>query len=117
MQIIAAQDAGLCTQHLLGIYAAVTRRTLDGKHPGGWIPEQKISVADAVRAYTMGSALASFTGKLKGSIEAGKLADLVVLSADIFAIDPAEIRNTRVALTVFDGKPVYERQTAAADPK
>ena len=60
---------------LMGIYAAATRRTLDGRHPGGWVPEQKISVAEAIRAYTMGSAYASFTEKIKGSIEPGKLAD------------------------------------------
>src|ERR1044072_4233920 len=65
---------------LMGICAAVTRRTLDGKNPGGWVPEQKISVAAAVRAYTLGSAYASFDEKLKGSIKVGKLADLVVLS-------------------------------------
>ncbi len=89
---------------LMGIYGAVTRRTLDGKHPDGWVPEQKITVAEAVRAYTMGSAYASFEEKLKGSIEPGKLADLVVLTDDIFAIDPAKIGDTKVYLTIFDGK-------------
>ena len=92
---------------LLGIYAAVTRRTLDGKRPQGWVPEQKITVAEAVRAYTMGSAYASGDEKLKGSIEVGKLADLVVLSADIFKIDPAEIEKTKVVMTIFDGKVIY----------
>lgn len=95
---------------LMGIYAAVTRRTLDGKRPQGWVPEQKITVAEAVRAYTMGSAYASFDEKIKGSIEPGKLADLTVLSADIFKIDPVEIEKVKVALTVFDGKVVYERK-------
>jgi len=89
---------------LMGIYAAVTRRTLDGKHPEGWVPEQKITVAEAVRAYTMGSAYASFEEKIKGSIEPGKLADLVVLSDDIFTIDPVKIADTKVALTIFDGR-------------
>lgn len=89
---------------LMGIYAAVTRRTLDGKHPGGWVPEQKITVAEAVRAYTMGSAYASFEEKIKGSIEPGKLADLVVLSDDIFSIDPVKIADTKVAVTIFDGR-------------
>ncbi len=88
---------------IMGIYAAVTRRTLDGKHPGGWVPEQKISVAEAVHAYTMGSAYASFEEKLKGSIEPGKLADFVVLSDDIFAIDPVKIADTKVVMTMFDG--------------
>jgi predicted amidohydrolase YtcJ len=94
---------------LMGIYGAVTRRTLDGKRPQGWVPEQKISVAEAVRAYTLGSAYASFDEKNKGSLEIGKLADLVVLSADIFKIDPSEINKTKVMLTIFDGKVIYER--------
>jgi predicted amidohydrolase YtcJ len=94
---------------LMGIYAAVTRRTLDGKNPDGWVPEQKITVAEAVRAYTLGSAYASFDEKLKGSIEAGKLADLAVLSDDIFKIDPAQIEKVKIEMTIFDGKVIYER--------
>ncbi len=94
---------------LMGIYAAVTRRTLDGKRPQGWIPEQKITVAEAVRAYTLGSAYASFDEKIKGSIEVGKLADLAVLSADIFKINPVEIEKTKVVMTIFDGKVSYLR--------
>jgi len=94
---------------LIGIYAAATRRTLDGKHPDGWVPEQKITVAEAIRAYTMGSAYASFDEKIKGSIEPGKLADLVVVSDDILSIPPAEIEKTRVETTVFDGKVIYRR--------
>jgi len=92
---------------LMGIYAAVTRRTLDGKHPEGWVPEQKISVAEAVRAYTMGSAYASFDESLKGSIEPGKLADLAVLSDDIFTIDPVKIAVTKVFITIFDGRIIF----------
>ncbi|HEY6402001.1 MAG TPA: amidohydrolase [Blastocatellia bacterium] len=95
---------------LMGIYAAVTRRTLDGKRPQGWVPEQKITVADAVRAYTMGSAYASGDERLKGSIEVGKLADLVVLSTDIFKIDPVEIEKAKVVMTIFDGKLIYEKK-------
>jgi predicted amidohydrolase YtcJ len=98
---------------LMGIYAAVTRRTLDGKRPQGWVPEQKITVAEAVRAYTMGSAYASDDEKLKGSIEAGKLADLVVLSDDIFKINPVEIEKAKVVMTIFDGKVIYERSNAS----
>jgi predicted amidohydrolase YtcJ len=94
---------------LMGIYAAATRRTLDGKHPGGWVPEQKISVAEAIRAYTMGSAYASFTEKIKGSIEPGKLADMVVVSEDILSVPPAEIEKARVVTTIFDGKVIYQR--------
>ena len=92
---------------LMGIYGAATRRTLDGKNPNGWVPAQKISVAEAVHAYTMGSAYASFDEKIKGSIEPGKLADLVVLSDDIFAIEPAKIADTKVNLTIFDGRVVF----------
>ena len=95
---------------LMGIYGAVTRRTLDGRRPNGWVPEQKITVAEAVRAYTMGSAYASFDEKIKGSIEPGKLADLAVLSADIFKIDPVEIEKAKVVMTIFDGRVIYERR-------
>jgi predicted amidohydrolase YtcJ len=95
---------------LQGIYAAVTRRTLDGKHPEGWVPEQKISVAQAVHSYTVGSAFASMEENVKGSIETGKLADLVVLSKDIFQVDPVEIEDARVDVTVLDGRVVFERQ-------
>jgi predicted amidohydrolase YtcJ len=92
---------------VVAIYAAVTRRTLDGKHPGGWVPEQNITVAEALRAYTWGSAYASFEEKIKGTIEPGKLADLAVLARDILTIDPVEIEKVKVALTVVDGKIVY----------
>ena len=93
---------------ILSIYAAVTRRTLDGKHPGGWIPEQKISVAEAVRAYTIGSAYAEFQEKEKGTITSGKLADLVILSRDIFKIDPREIEQVKAVMTIMDGGVIYE---------
>ena len=95
---------------LMGIYAAATRRTLDGKHPQGWAPAEKITVAEALRAYTLGSAYASFDENLKGSIEPGKVADLVVLSDDILAINPVELAKTKVMMTVFDGKVIYERK-------
>jgi len=95
---------------LVGIYAAATRRTLDGKHPNGWVPQQKISVAEAVHAYTMGSAYASLEDGTKGSIEPGKLADLAVLSDDIFNVDPVEIKNAKIQMTIFDGKVIFERK-------
>jgi hypothetical protein len=95
---------------VMGIYAAATRRTLDGKNPGGWVPEQKITVEEAVRAYTFGSAYAEFAENVKGSITPGKLADLVVLSQDIFKIDPAEIEKVRVQMTVTGGRVVYEKK-------
>lgn len=93
-----------------GIDAAVTRRTLDGKHPGGWVPAERLTVALAVHAYTMGPAYAEHQEKIKGSVEAGKLADLVVLSGDLFSIAPEKIMDTKVDLTLFDGKIIYERK-------
>jgi predicted amidohydrolase YtcJ len=93
---------------MLGIYAAVTRRTLNDKNPNGWIPEQKISVEETVRAYTYGSAYAEFQESAKGTIAPGKLADLVILSDDIFSINPVEIRNTKVLKTIVDGRVVFE---------
>ena len=93
---------------LLTVYAAVTRRTLDGKNSKGWVPEQKISVEEAVRAYTVGSAYAEFQDTVKGTISVGKLADMVILSRDIFKIDPKDIENVKVTLTLVDGRVVYE---------
>lgn len=98
---------------LLTIYAAVTRRTPDGKHPAGWVPEQRISVAEAVHAYTVGSAFAEFQENEKGTISPGKLADLVVLSHDIFKIDPVEIERVGVTMTIMDGRVVYEEAETA----
>lgn len=92
---------------MLTIYAAVTRATLDGKHPDGWLPEQKLSVAEAVEAYTMGSAYAEFQDKEKGSITPGKLADMVLLSDDIFKIRPEAIKDATVVMTMVGGKVVY----------
>jgi predicted amidohydrolase YtcJ len=92
---------------VLGIYAAATRRTLDGKNPGGWGPGEKVSVEESVRAYTVNGAWAEFAEAVKGSITAGKWADLVVLDRDIFAIPPEDIEKARVRLTVFDGRVIY----------
>jgi predicted amidohydrolase YtcJ len=91
-----------------GIYAAVTRRTLDGKHPEGWVPEQKITVEEAVRAYTATAAYAEFAERDKGTLEPGKLADIVVLSRDIFKIAPEKIRDVKVDLTISGGKKVWD---------
>jgi predicted amidohydrolase YtcJ len=95
---------------LLGIYAAVTRRTVDGKNPDGWNPEEKISVENAIKCYTLNAAYASFEEKIKGSIEVDKLADFVILSDDILAMDPVKIKDVKVDMTVFDGQIVYERE-------
>jgi predicted amidohydrolase YtcJ len=92
---------------LLSIHAAVTRRTLDGKNPNGWVPEEKISVEETVRAYTVGSAYAEFQEHEKGTILPGRLADIVILSQDIFKIDPIEIENVKVVLTIMDGRVVF----------
>lgn len=94
---------------LLGIYAAATRRTLDGRNPQGWIPQERITVAEAVHAYTMGSAFAEHQEQVKGSLEPGKLADLAVLSADIFQIPAADLDKARVYMTVFDGSVIYQQ--------
>jgi predicted amidohydrolase YtcJ len=94
---------------LVGIYAAVTRRTLDGKNPDGWIPEQKLTVPQALHAYTVGSAYAESQEDQKGSIAPGKLADFVVLSDDIFHMDPVKIEDVRVDMTFSGGELVYQR--------
>lgn len=94
---------------LVGIYAAVTRQTLDGKNPGGWIPGQKISLEEAVRGFTLNGAYAEFAEKSKGSIEKGKLADLVVLSKNIFTIPPEEIQETEIKMTIFNGEVIYRK--------
>ncbi|KPK77064.1 MAG: hypothetical protein AMJ79_04545 [Phycisphaerae bacterium SM23_30] len=95
---------------LLGIYAADTRRTLDDAHPDGWIPEQKITVPQAIEAYTLTPAYASFSENIKGSITPGKLADMVVLSQDILSIPPAQIENTEIIYTIINGQIVFENR-------
>ena len=94
---------------MISIYAAVTRRTLDDKNPDGWVPEQKISVEEAVHAYTVGSAYAEFAEKVKGTVTSGKLADIVILDKNIFEIDPVQIQNAKVVLTIMDGRVVCEK--------
>jgi predicted amidohydrolase YtcJ len=93
---------------LLGIYAAVTRATLDGKNPGGWFPEQRLTVEEALRAYTLGAAFAAFQEKEKGTISPGKLADVVVLSDDLFQIPPERIKDVRADITIVGGRLVYQ---------
>lgn len=93
---------------LLGIYAAVTRNTLDGKNPEGWLPEQKISLEEAIRAYTLNGAFAEFAERRKGSLEEGKYADIVVLDNNLFEISPSDIPQTRVLMTVVGGNIVYK---------
>jgi predicted amidohydrolase YtcJ len=95
---------------LTGIYAALTRRTTDGANPDGWVPEEKISLEDALRAYTWGSAYAGFMEDKVGQLVAGKYADLVVLSEDLFQVDPVEIPSVQVDLTMVSGEIVYEKE-------
>jgi predicted amidohydrolase YtcJ len=99
---------------MLTLYAATTRATLDGKNPNGWFPEQKLTVVEAVQAYTMGSAYAEFQDQEKGSITPGKLADMVIVNDDIFQIDPVKIRDVKVTKTIVGGKVVWEAPSGAA---
>jgi predicted amidohydrolase YtcJ len=92
-----------------GIFAAVTRRTLDGKHPDGWVPVQKISVEEALRAYTSDAAFAAFSEKSLGSLQAGKLADLVVLDRNLFETPGEDLAKAGVVLTMVGGRVTFER--------
>ena len=94
---------------LLGIYAAVTRKTLSGMPEGGWFPEEKLTVEEAIQAYTLNTAYAGFEEDIKGSIEIGKLADLAVLSDDLINIPPDEIKDVTVSMTIVGGKVVFRR--------
>jgi predicted amidohydrolase YtcJ len=98
---------------LEGIYAAVTRRTIDEKQPGGWVPEQKITVDEALRAYTRNAAYAEFQDRDKGVLAKGMLADFVIIDRDLTKVPPETIRDARIMLTVVDGKPVFERAELA----
>jgi len=93
----------------LGLYAAVTRQSTDGQPPGGWWPEERISIEDAIRNYTAEGAYASFEEKEKGQIAAGMLADLVVHTKDLLTVEPKEILQTEPEVVVFDGRVIYER--------
>jgi predicted amidohydrolase YtcJ len=92
---------------IIGIYTAVTRKSLDGNPPGGWIPEQTVSLETAIRAYTLNGAYANFAEQNRGSITVGKYADLVLLSANLFEIPHQEILDTKVVLTMVGGSVVY----------
>jgi predicted amidohydrolase YtcJ len=94
---------------LYGVYAAVTRRTLDGANPAGWVPEQRITVQQALAAYTANNAYACFLEDQLGTLEPGKYADLVVLAEDILAIDPVDIEHVQVDLTMVGGEVLFER--------
>jgi predicted amidohydrolase YtcJ len=96
---------------ILGIHAAVTRRTIDGRNPDGWIPEQKITVEEALRCYTIHNAHAMFAEKEIGRIAPGMLADVAILSDDLFAIAPEQIERVRVDMTIFGGEIIYSERS------
>jgi predicted amidohydrolase YtcJ len=94
----------------LGIYGALTRRTIDGANPDGWVPQEKITLEEALRAYTSGGAWAGFMEEKTGTLEEGKYADLVVLSQDLFQVNPVEIPKVEVEMTVVEGEIVYKKE-------
>lgn len=93
---------------LLGIYAAVTRRTLEGKNPDGWVPQEKISVEEALHAYTAGNAYGVFAEERRGRLTPGYLADLVLVDRDLTRIRPEEIEQSTIKATVVGGRVVYQ---------
>ncbi|MDI6844779.1 MAG: amidohydrolase [Candidatus Saccharicenans sp.] len=95
-----------------GLYSAVTRKNIEFDYPeGGWFPEQKLTLAEAIKYFTRGSAYASFEEDLKGTLEPGKLADLTVFARDIFNVEPKEILTAPIAYTIVGGKVVYEQNS------
>lgn len=100
--------AAISLDPIRGLHVAVNRRSVDGRPQRGWVAEQRVSIGDALLAYTQAGAYSSFDEGIKGRIATGMLADIVVFSQDLFKIDPMRIHETRVALTVFDGKVVYQ---------
>ena len=105
-----------------GVQNALTRRTTEGDPPGGFVPGERIGLEDTIKAYTLGAALAGHRENAEGSLEPGKLADLIVLSQDLFKIEPSQVANTEVWLTMVGGKAVYEAPgwtaaSAAAEAK
>jgi predicted amidohydrolase YtcJ len=107
--------AAISVDPIRGLHSAVNRRTVDGQPPKGWVPEQRLSIGDALRAYTQAGAYSSFEEGIKGRIAPGMLADIVVFSQDLFKLAPLKIHETRVVLTVFDGKVVYRDAGAVSD--
>ena len=100
---------------LRGIFVAVNRTNFDGEPAGGWIPEERLSLADAIRAFTSGAAWASFDEQRKGTIERDMLADIVILSEDVFTLPPDRLLEAEVVMTIMDGKIVYRRDAAETD--
>ncbi|AZI26307.1 hypothetical protein EA772_13500 [Pedobacter sp. G11] len=92
------------------VYAAVTRRTLDDKNPNGWIPEQKVTTEEALKAYTIDAAYSTFEDNIKGSLKKGKLADYVILEKDITKLNPVQIQSVKILSTVVGGKEVFKAE-------
>jgi predicted amidohydrolase YtcJ len=92
---------------MLGLYAAVTRKTLSGQPEGGWFPQEKLTVEEAIQGYTLNTAYASFEEDMKGSLTVGKLTDFVVLSDNLLTMNPDEIKDVTVETTVVGGRVVY----------
>src|SRR5512135_2220671 len=93
---------------------ALTRQTREGNPPDGFVPQERISLEDAIKGYTLGAAIAGRREKTEGSIEPGKVADLIILSQDLFKIDPHQVAKTEVLLTMVGGKVVYEDTSFAS---
>ena len=100
-----------------GLQNALTRQTREGDPPDGFVPHERISLEDAIKGYTLGAAYAGRRDKTEGSIEAGKVADLIVLSQDLFKIEPNQIANTEVLLTMVGGKVVYQSPSWDSEDK
>ncbi len=99
--------AAISVDPIRGLHSAANRRTIDGQPPRGWIPAERVSIVDALRAYTHGGAYSSFEEGIKGRIAPGMLADIAVFSQDLFKVEPIRIHETKVLLTVFNGKVIY----------
>jgi len=99
--------AAISVDPIRGLHCAVNRRTTEGQPQRGWVPAERVNIVDALRAYTFGGAFSSFEEGIKGRIAPGMLADVVVFSQDLFKVEPMRIHETRVVLTVFNGKPIY----------
>ena len=93
---------------LIGIYSALTRKGLDGKPDGGWVPEQTVDLETAIKGYTINGAYANFVESNRGSITVGKYADLVMISDDLFKISPDKIKDAKVVWTLVGGKEVWK---------
>jgi predicted amidohydrolase YtcJ len=99
---------------LRGIFVAVNRTSFEGQPEGGWMPEERLSLRDAIRAFTSGAAWASFDEQRKGTLERDMLADIVILSTDVFSLPPDRLLEAEVVMTIMDGKVVFRRDAPEA---